>query len=89
MIFEWDNAKASSNLAKHGVSFEQATSVFADELSLTVPDPDHSAGEQRFLIFGQAQAGRMLVVSFTDRDDRIRIKSARKMTRRERQAYEQ
>ena len=89
MEFEWDPAKAAENLEKHGVSFEEATTVFADDLSLTASDPDHSAGEHRFLIFGQAVSGQHLVASFTERGDRIRIISARRMTRREISAYEQ
>jgi len=87
--FEWDVIKAHQNLEKHGVSFEEGTDVFDDDLSLTVPDPDHSTNENRFLIFGLSKQQNHLVVSFTDRDDRIRIISARRMSRREIQAYEQ
>ena len=89
MKFEWDYDKASSNLAKHSVSFEEATTVFGDTLSFTVPDPDHSEDEERFLIFGINEQGRHLVISFTERGDRIRFISARQMTRREIRAYEQ
>ena len=89
MEFEWDVIKAHQNLEKHGVSFEEGTDVFDDDLSLTVPDPDHSTNENRFLIFGLSKQQNHLVVSFTDRDDRIRIISARRMSRREIQAYEQ
>ena len=88
MEFEWDPEKARSNELKHGVAFEEATGVFADNLSSTVQDPDHSEGEARYLIFGQTQQGRHVVVGFTERGDRIRLISARPMTRRERQAYE-
>jgi uncharacterized DUF497 family protein len=87
--FEWDEEKARSNLAKHGVSFAEATEVFGDELSATVADPDRSQGEQRFLIFGQRLGGRHLVVAFAERGGRLRLISARAMTRRERKAYEQ
>ena len=89
MDFEWDRKKALANERKHDVSFEEAAEVFADELSSTVADPDHSQEEQRFVIFGRTRAGRPLVVAFTERSDRIRIITARQMTRRERRAYEQ
>jgi hypothetical protein len=89
MEFEWDSSKASSNEEKHGVSFEEAAEVFSDNLSSTVRDPDHSIEEDRFVIFGKTSSNRYLVVAFTDRDDRIRVISARQMTRRERKAYEQ
>lgn len=89
MEFEWDPDKAERNLRDHEVSFEEATTVFADSLSLTVADPDHSEGEERLLVFGQTDANRHLVVSFTERGTRIRLISAREMTRNERQAYEQ
>ncbi len=89
MDFEWDGKKALANEREHDVSFEEAAEVFADELSSTVADPDHSIEEQRFVIFGQTRAGKPLVVALTERNDRIRIISARQMTRRERRAYEQ
>jgi uncharacterized DUF497 family protein len=89
MEFEWHSSKATRNLSKHGVSFEEATEVFADQLSSTAADPDHSIGEGRFVIFGTTAAGRHIAVAFTERGDRIRIISARPMTRRERKAYEQ
>ncbi|NKC15891.1 MAG: BrnT family toxin [Gammaproteobacteria bacterium] len=89
MDFEWDKEKVQENERKHEVSFFEATEVFADELSSSVADPDSSEGEYRYLIFGQTLSGRTLVVSYTERDDRIRIISARLMTRRERRAYEQ
>ena len=89
MEFEWDPAKALSNQKKHDVSFEEATGVFDDDLSSTVLDPDHSVNEFRFLIFGLSKFGKYLVISFTERNDRIRIISARRMSRREIRAYEQ
>lgn len=89
MDFEWDPNKARINKAKHDVTFEEATEVFADRHSSTVADPDHSDYEERFLIFGRTRQGRSIVVAFTDRSDRMRLISARQMTRRERQAYEQ
>ena len=89
MEFEWDPAKARDNEAKHGITFLEATEVFADTLSSTAPDPDHSREEERFVIFGKTLRHRYLVVAFTERGGRLRIISARQMTRRERQAYEQ
>lgn len=88
--FYWDAGKAKSNRAKHGVSFEEASTVFADTLSLTVADLAHSVpGEERFVILGSSDRGRLLVVVHLDREDRIRIISARRATRRERIAYEE
>jgi uncharacterized protein len=86
--FEWDPDKAATNVAKHGVSFEEAATVFGDSLSLTVYDPDHSQDEDRFITMGTSRDGRLILVSHTDRDDRIRIISARAATKRERKAYE-
>ncbi|NWG31631.1 MAG: BrnT family toxin [Rhodocyclaceae bacterium] len=88
MKFDWDESKALANLAKHGVSFEEAASVFGDPLALTFPDPDHSVGEKRWLTFGISQSNRLLVVAHTDRGRSIRIISARKATRHERGIYE-
>ena len=88
MDFEWDSAKAEKNLAKHGVSFPEAATVFGDPLSMTYPDPDHSIREQRFITIGCSQDGRVLLVAHTDRAERIRIISARKATPRERKHYE-
>ena len=87
MRFEWDLEKARRNLVKHGVSFEEAATAFADPLSITRFDPDHSEDEDRFLLLGATYAGRLVVVSHTDRRDNIRIISARLATRRERRAY--
>ena len=89
MEFEWDPDKAARNLAKHGVSFQEAATVFGDPLAMTYGDPDHSEDEDRFLTFGHSSAGRLLVVSHTDRDDRTRIISARTATRKERMQYEE
>ena len=88
MRFEWDAAKAAVNLEKHGITFEEASTVFADELSLTFADPD-SSDEPRYLIFGLSSASRYLVVVHTERDDKMRIISARRLTPRERRDYEQ
>jgi uncharacterized DUF497 family protein len=89
MEFEWDKDKAKKNLARHKVEFGEASTVFSDPLSLTFPDPDHSIEEDRYIIIGASDRGRILVVSHTDREDRIRIISARKATKRERKAYEE
>jgi uncharacterized DUF497 family protein len=89
MEFEWDPDKAACNLAKHGVAFQEAAIVFGDPLAITYFDPDHSEDEDRFLTFGHSGNGRLLVVSHTDREDRIRIISARRATRNERKAHEE
>lgn len=86
--FDWNDDKAARNLAWHGVSFEEATTVFADPLSWTFPDPDHSLGEQRYLSIGMSTQGRLLMVAHTEQDDEIRIISAREATRPERRYYE-
>ena len=88
MQFEWDENKAAQNLAKHGVSFEEAMTVFGDPLSDTFNDPDHSTDERRFIIIGISEKGRMLIVAHTD-EDTIRIISAREPTRGEREFYEE
>jgi len=87
--FEWDEEKARSNIAKHGVSFEEASTVFGDPLSLTVPDPAHSEAEERFVILGHSHTGKLLVVVHTERGDNIRIISARRATKQERKDYEE
>ena len=89
MQFEWDPAKAAQNLAKHGVSFEEAATVFRDTLSATGQDPDHSVDEERFVIFGVSTSGRRLVVAHTEHGDTIRIISARPATPGERKIYEE
>ena len=86
--FEWDADKAAVNLASHGVTFEEASTVFADPLSYSVPDPRHSQGEPRFAILGQSARGRLLAVFYTERGSCTRIISAREATRRERGTYE-
>jgi uncharacterized DUF497 family protein len=86
--FEWDANKARENIKKHGVSFEEASTVFGDLLALTIYDPLHSEEEDRFVTLGESEKRRLIVVSFTDRDERIRIISARVATRRERKDYE-
>jgi len=88
MEFEWDQEKAESNLKKHGVSFPEATTVFADPLSLTNHDPDHSDREDRYITIGESIYGNLLVVAHTDRGDTVRIISARYATRREIRGYE-
>lgn len=88
MKFEWDPEKAAGNLAKHGVGFIDASTIFGDPLELTLSDPDHSEDEFRFLSLGTSSAGRLLVVSYTERGTRIRIISAREATPRERRQYE-
>jgi uncharacterized DUF497 family protein len=87
--FEWDPAKAAENLTNHGVSFEEAVVVFADPLAKIVQDPDHSSEEHREIIVGHSEKQRLLLVSFTERSPRVRIISARRATKRERQDYEQ
>jgi uncharacterized DUF497 family protein len=89
MEFEWDPDKAARNLAKHGVSFAEAATVFGAPLAMTYFDPDHSDEEDRFLTFGHSSKGHLLVVSHTDREDRTRIISARRATRKERKQYEE
>ena len=86
--FEWDPNKAEENLKKHGVGFPEATTVFADPFELTIPDPDHSEGEARFLSLGMSTANRLLVVAYTERGAKIRIVHARVAASRERRAYE-
>lgn len=89
MIFEWDPDKARANRSKHGVTFEEAATVFEDPLADTFDDPDHSESEARFLTFGLSRDGVALVVAHCDRDDRIRLISARRMTRQEKRQHEE
>lgn len=89
MRFEWDENKATSNLTKHDVSFEEAVTVFGDPLSDTLPDPDHSLEEHRFIIVGSTESGRILVVAHTDDGEKVRIISAREATYGERRFYEE
>lgn len=87
--FEWDPAKAAANLKKHGVTFHEAATVLGDPLSTTFPDETHSVEDRRFVTIGASRQGRLLVVAHTERNDTIRIISARRATRRERVFYEQ
>ncbi|MFZ4655899.1 MAG: BrnT family toxin [Caldilineaceae bacterium] len=87
MDFEWDESKAKTNLAKHKVSFEEAKTVFVDPFYVDFYDPDHSADEERYVIIGESQQGRLLVVSYTERQQKTRLISAREATRREKDAY--
>jgi uncharacterized DUF497 family protein len=89
MKFEWDSSKAAANLSKHGVSFEEAKTLFDDPLYVDFYDPDHSDGEHRYIIIGQSQQGRLLMVSYTERNGTIRIISSREVTGTERDAYEE
>ncbi len=89
MKFSWDPKKAAANLKKHGVSFEEASTVFHDTLSITGSDPDHSGQEQRFVTFGNSSQDRLLVVAHTDEGETIRMISARLVTRQERRIYEE
>lgn len=89
MEFEWNPNKAAINLKKHNISFQEVTTVFDDPLSVTFPDPDHSIGENRYVIIGMSGAGQLLVVCHTDREDQTRIISARRATRQERRFYEE
>lgn len=89
MNFEWDDEKAAKNLAKHGVSFDEAETVFADPFAGIAPDPDHSERERREIAAGLSAAGRLLLVSFTQRRESIRIISARELTPSERRLYEE
>ena len=88
LIFEWDPQKAKSNLKKHGVSFEEASTAFQDTLSLAIDDPLHSIDEERVVLIGMSNKNRLLVVVHTERGDNIRIISARKATKEERKNYE-
>jgi len=89
MQFEWDSVKATANLMKHGVSFDEAQTVFDDPLYVDFYDPDHSEEEPRYIIIGQSRQGRLLMVSYTERNDTMRIISSREATPTEREAYEE
>lgn len=89
MRFEWDAAKAAANLRKHGVNFDEASTVFADDLSATGRDLNHSTDESRFVTFGLSSKGRVLAVSHTDRGNVVRIISARPATPKEKRIYEE
>jgi len=87
--YEWDEDKARINLRKHRVSFQEGATIFNDLLVATLPDPDHSHDEQRYIAIGRSVRGQILVVVFTEREDKIRVISCRKATPRERRAYEE
>jgi uncharacterized DUF497 family protein len=87
--FEWDPKKAESNARKHGVTFDEASTVFGDPLALLMPDPDHSLDEERYLLLGTSSQHRLLVVAFAERAPRTRLISARGATQRERRRYEE
>jgi hypothetical protein len=89
MEFEWNDEKAAANLAKHRVSFDEAKTVFDDPLYVDFYDPDHSFDEHRYIIIGESHQRRLLIVSYTERDDVIRLISAREVTRSERETYEE
>jgi uncharacterized protein len=86
--FEWDPRKAAANLRKHGVSFEEAATVFGDRLAATIANPDHSNDEDRYVTVGETRSGRLVVVVHLDRGVRMRLISARPATTRERKQYE-
>jgi hypothetical protein len=88
MNFEWDKQKAENNLKKHGISFEEAITVFDDPLYLDFYDPDHSNDEHRYLIIGRSSKTHLLIVSYTERADNLRLISARQATLKEREHYE-
>ena len=88
MQFLWDPRKDRLNLAEHGIGFQEATTVFGDPFAVTVPDPDHSIGEERLVTVGQPSSGRLLVACHTEQEDNIRIISARRATTHERKDYE-
>lgn len=89
MRFEWDPRKAAANLTKHRVAFEEAATAIRDDFAAAVRDPDHSLSEYRFITFGISSAGRLLMVSHSERGDTVRIISARLATRMERRIYEE
>ena len=86
---EWNAEKDVANQRKHGVTFDEAATVFYDPLEITFPDPDHSLTEDRFLTIGETTAGRIIIVSHTERAGKIRLISARKPTRNENRFYEE
>ena len=89
MEFEWYKKKAKANLSDHKVSFDEAKTVFADPLYIDFYDPDHSDDEDRYIVIGKSQRHRILIVSYRERDNKIRLISARKATRKEREDYEE
>jgi uncharacterized DUF497 family protein len=89
LTFEWDEAKAKANVRKHRITFEEARTVFYDPLSITIPDPQHSGHEARFVDVGCSSRGKVLVVVYTERGGHIRMISCRSATRSERKVYEE
>ena len=87
-VFKWDPAKAAANVQEHGVTFDDASTVFGDPLALLMPDPDHSEDEERYLLLGMSTRQRLLVIAFVERPPLTRLISARRATRRERRRYE-
>jgi uncharacterized DUF497 family protein len=88
MRFEWDDVKATVNLKKHGVSFEEAETVWQDFFNIDLFDDEHSEGERRFLMVGESEQNRLLIVSYTERENIVRIISARELTSKEKREYE-
>ena len=89
LLFEWDPEKAKRNVMNHGVAFDEASTVFCDTMSLTIHDPLHSDEEDRFVTVGNSYKNRLLLVVHVERGNRIRIISARKATRKEKEQYEE
>ena len=89
LVFEWDDKKAETNLRKHNISFEEASTVFGDDLSITIEDPLHSQNENRYILIGQSIHSRTLVVIHLEKTDAIRIISARRATKKEKRFYEE
>ncbi len=89
MIFEWDESKALSNLAKHRVGFLEAATIFRDFFSITIADPDHSQDENRYITIGRSEKNNLLVVVHSDMDETIRLISAQKPGKSERRMYEE
>ena len=87
--FEWDPAKAVTNLRKHGIAFEEASTTFADPMAMLIHDPDHSLEEDRYVLLGLSTTRRLLVVTFVERPPKTRLISVRPATRRERKQYEE
>ncbi len=89
MLFEWDPKKAQQNFLKHSVTFEEARTAFRDEMSITISDPLHSEDEERFILLGYSEKNRLIVVVHTERQNQIRIISARRASKKERKQYEE
>lgn len=89
LVFEWDEVKAEQNLRKHGITLEEARTVFGDPFTITIAGSEHSVDEDRYIDVGTSAAGRLLVVVYTERGSTVRIISCRRATRTERKVYEQ